>query len=91
MGVSRVSYNGYYVSFPRMRPGSDSLYPHQGFARRRRIASEASVLPPDFARAKSNSRRICESKIKLPQESRKRASSHRNHWTLKIPGDKLRG
>ena len=25
----RVSYNGYYVSFPRMRLGFDSLYPHQ--------------------------------------------------------------
>ncbi len=26
----RVSYSGYYVSFPRMRLGSDSPYPHQG-------------------------------------------------------------
>jgi hypothetical protein len=24
----RVSYNGYYVTFPRLRPGFDSLYPH---------------------------------------------------------------
>ena len=28
---ARVSYNGYYVSFPRMRRGSDSLYPHHNF------------------------------------------------------------
>ena len=26
--LARVSYSGYYVSFPRMRSGSDSLYPH---------------------------------------------------------------
>ncbi len=25
----RVSYNGYYVSFPRMRREFDSLHPHQ--------------------------------------------------------------
>lgn len=25
----RVSYNGYYVSFPRIRRGFDSLHPHQ--------------------------------------------------------------
>ena len=24
----RVSYNGYYVTFPRSRRGFDSLYPH---------------------------------------------------------------
>ena len=25
----RVSYNGYYAAFPRLRRGFDSLYPHQ--------------------------------------------------------------
>lgn len=28
-GSKRVSYNGYYVSFPRMRREFDSLHPHQ--------------------------------------------------------------
>ena len=28
---TRVSYNGYYVSFPRMRRGFDSLHPHHGY------------------------------------------------------------
>ena len=27
--LTRVSYNGYYVSFPRIRRESDSLHPHQ--------------------------------------------------------------
>ncbi len=27
--ILRVSYNGYYVSFPRMRREFDSLHPHQ--------------------------------------------------------------
>jgi hypothetical protein len=25
----RVSYNGYYVAFPRLRRGFDSRHPHQ--------------------------------------------------------------
>lgn len=27
--MKRVSYNGYYVAFPRLRRGFDSLHPHQ--------------------------------------------------------------
>ncbi len=27
--IKRVSYNGHYVSFPRIKRGFDSLYPHQ--------------------------------------------------------------
>ena len=30
---TRVSYNGYYVTFPRLRRGFDSLHPHHVVAR----------------------------------------------------------
>jgi hypothetical protein len=40
---SRVSYNGYYVAFPRLRRGSDSRHPHHVIPQQHGISTHEAI------------------------------------------------